>query len=175
MFEVKVPLLWRLPTAALEASIAEMAPDGARGCEGVALWLGHRVAGIVTITHVVGLRGRGIVRRPDHLAISAELLDDVTDLAIEHGVYLVGQIHSHPGAWVDLSDADKRWGIQAPGYLSVVMPHFARDPATPLGQFGFHVSANGGWRRLSPFERRWRVAIVNKAASLLLAGDAAHE
>lgn len=172
MFSMTTPLLWRLPAEALRMSIAEMAPDGSRGCEGVALWLGRRVAGIVTITHVVGLRGSGIVKRPDYLSISAELLDDVTDLAIERGVYLAGQVHSHPGAWVDLSEADKRCGIQAPGYLSVVMPNFAREPSTPLAQFGFHVSARGAWRRLSPFERKWRVAIIGKPAPLLIVGDA---
>lgn len=171
MIAFKTPLLWRLPAAALQASIAEMAPDGAHGCEGVALWLGRRNAGVVTVTHVIGLRGPGVIKRPDHLFISAELLGDVTDTAIEHGVYLVGQIHSHPGSWVDLSEADMRSGIQAPGYLSVVAPHFARDPATTPGQCGFHVFDRGRWRRLPRWERPWRVAVVGGTARLMTVGE----
>lgn len=167
----KTPFFWLLPKAALQMSLAEMAPDGARGCEGVALWLGRRVAGLVTITHVIGLRGPGVVKRPDYLSISAELLDDVTDVAIERDVYLVGQIHSHSGSWVDLSVPDKRFGVRAPGYLSVVAPHFARDPATPPKLCGFHVFAHGQWRRLATWERPWRVVIINGAASLVLVGE----
>lgn len=96
MSGLKTPIAWLLPAEAMQTSISEMAPDGVRGCEGVALWLGRRLAGVVSITHVIGLRGPGVIKRPDHLSISAELLDDVTDVAIERGVYLVGQIHSHP-------------------------------------------------------------------------------
>lgn len=168
---LNIPLLWRLPAAALRASIAEMAPDGALGREGVALWLGRRVAGVVSVTHVVGLRGPGVFKTPNHLSISAELLNDVTDVAVERGVYLVGQIHSHPSDWVDLSDADRLYGIQAPGYLSVVAPHFAGDPSTPPGRCGFHVHDRGGWRRLGPWERPWRVAITGAAAPLITVGD----
>lgn len=175
MIALKTPLLWRLPAAAIQASIAEMAPDGACGCEGVAMWLGRRIVGVVTVTHVIGLRGPGVIKRPDQLLISAELLCEVTDVAIEHGVYLVGQIHSHPDSWVDLSESDKRCGIQAPGYLSVVAPHFARDPATTPGQCGFHVFRRGGWRRLPPWERPWRVAIVSGAAPLIKVGGLADE
>lgn len=171
MIKFDTPLLWRVPMVALKVSLAEMAPDGALGREGVALWLGRRAAGIAYVTHVVGLRGAGVVKRTDHLSISAELLDDVTDIAIEHGVYLVGQIHSHPGAWVDLSDADKLYGIQARGYLSVVAPHFARDPLTRPDACGFHVFDGRCWRRLGAWERPWRVAITGGEAPLLLAGE----
>ena len=165
------PLAWLLPAVALRTSLAEMAPDGARGCEGVALWLGRRFAEVVVVTHVVGLRGPGVVKRPDYLSISPELLDDVTDVAIRLGTYLVGQIHSHPASWVELSEADKRAGIQAPGYLSVVAPHFARDPGTPPGNCGFHVFDGERWRRLGRWERPWRVAIIGGPAPLILVGE----
>ncbi|WP_292364409.1 hypothetical protein [Mesorhizobium sp.] len=151
--------------------MAEMAPDGARGCEGVALWLGRRLAGVVTVTHVIGLRGPGVIRRPDFLSISPELLDDVTDIAIAKDAYLVGQVHSHPGSWVDLSDLDKRSGIRAPGYLSVVAPHFASDPATPPGRCGFHVFNGARWRRLAWWERPWRVVITAGEVPLILVGE----
>lgn len=172
---LNTPLLWRLPAAALRTSLIEMAPDGALGREGVALWLGRRTAGVVTTTHVVGLRGPGVVKTPNHLSISAELLDDVTDVMIENGVYLVGQIHSHPSDWVELSDADRLFGIQAAGYLSVVAPHFARDPETPPGRCGFHVHDRGRWRRLGPWERSWRVALTSGVAPLIIVGGCRDE
>ena len=79
----KTPELWNLPAAALQASLAEMAPDGVRGCEGIALWLGRRSGATAEITHVVALRGLGIEKLPDRLSISPELLNEVTDVAID--------------------------------------------------------------------------------------------
>ncbi|TPN82548.1 hypothetical protein FJ987_15710 [Mesorhizobium sp. CU2] len=165
------PIIWRLPKAAMTASISEMARDGARGCEGVALWLGRRFAGIVTVTHVVALRGAGITRCPDRLSISPELLNEVTMLAIRAGVYLVGQIHSHPSTWVDLSEADKRYGIRVHGFLSVVAPDFARRPNTALAECGVHIFDRGAWRRLGAIERTCRVIAATGDVSVEQVGD----
>lgn len=165
------PMIWILPKAAVTASISEMAPDGRRGCEGVALWLGRRFAGIVSVTHVVALRGPGVTKRPDHLSISPELLNEVTMLSIQAGVYLVGQIHSHPSTWVDLSEADKRYGIRMPGYLSVVAPDFARRPSTAIAECGVHLFDRGAWRRLGDIERTCRVITGSGDVSVKEVGD----
>jgi hypothetical protein len=173
MTDVDVPRSWRLPLAAFTLSLAEMARDGLRGVEGVALWLGVRHGSVATITRVVALRGQGVVRRPDYLKISAELMNKVTDSAIEHGAYLVGQIHSHPTlAGVDLSKADKRHGISVPGYLSVVAPDYAARTDTRLDECGFHIYEQGLWRRLGQSERAARIEVTSGAlAPLLILGD----
>ena len=162
--------VWELPVAAFEASLAEIAPDGRRGNEGVALWLGSRSMTVATIAYVIALRGPGIVKLPDQLSISAELLNEVTDVAIELGCYLVGQIHSHPASWVDLSIPDKRYGIQVGGYLSVVAPHFAQRPNTRLEDCGVHLLEGGLWRRFETQELARRVALVNKPARVITVG-----
>src|SRR5438128_2331576 len=111
--------VWLLPREALSLSMNEMAIDGRLGREGVALWLGKRENAVATITHVVALRGRGVSKRFDLLNISAELLNDVTDVAIDLGIMLVGQIHSHaPNFSTDLSPTDRMYGINVPDYLS---------------------------------------------------------
>jgi hypothetical protein len=169
------PARWRLPKAALQSAMAEMALDGARRCEGIALWLGHRYGDVAEITHVVGLRGPGISRRPDYLSISPELLNDVTDAAIELGVFLVGQIHSHPpGAGVGLSPLDQRYGICAPGYLSAVAPNFAARLDTPTSECGFHLFERGAWHRFGPDECARRVEVVHDAQPtplIIVGGD----
>lgn len=155
------PVRWELPQTALQTAMAEMARDGARHCEGIALWLGRRQGEVAEITHVVGLRGPGVHRRPDYLSISPELLNDVTDAAIELGVFLVGQIHSHPpGAGVGLSPLDQRFGIRAPGYLSAVAPNFAARLDTPVSACGFHLFEDGAWRRFGPEECARRVEVL---------------
>lgn len=169
------PTRWHLPQTALQAAMVEMARDGARHCEGIALWLGRRQGNDAEITHVVGLRGPGVHRRPDYLSISPELLNDVTDTAIDLGVFLVGQIHSHPpGAGVGLSPLDQRFGICAPGYLSAVAPNFAARLDTPTSACGFHLFEGGAWRRFGLEECARRVQVVNDGAPtplIIIGGD----
>src|SRR5262245_52786057 len=108
---------WTIPALALAESCREMARDGAEGNEGVALWLGQRRDGCAEVTHVVALRGAGVVKLPDQLVIQSHLLNDVTDIAIELGAVLVGQIHSHAELYgTNLSYADHTFGIRVPYY-----------------------------------------------------------
>jgi hypothetical protein len=165
----RMPLAWRLPPQTFGLSFAEMARDGVHGNEGVALWLGRREEAVVAVTHVLALRGPGVIRRPDYLSISAELMNDVTDVAIDQEAYLIGQIHSHPlGYGVDLSQADKRYGISVPGYLSVVAPDFAQRPDTPVAACGFHIFERGDWRRFTAHEVQTRVVVAGELESPLI-------
>jgi hypothetical protein len=156
---------WELPRGALNASMREMAIDGRHDHEGVALWLGKRESGIARISHVVVLRGAGVVKRRDLLQISADLLNDVTDAAIDLGVMLIGQIHSHGREFgTDLSRTDRRYGVMVPDYLSVVAPDFALRPTTPITECGVHLFVAGqGYRRFSSRETTERVRILDES------------
>ena len=147
--------LWRVPQAAIEDSLDEMARDGDNGHEGIVLWLGKDTDEIAEVTHLIRLRGRLVEKRKDFINIPPALLNDVADVAIEHGIRLVGQVHSHgPGYGVDLSPTDRMHGIQAPSYLSLVTPDYARSRA-PLHDWGMHVyTCEAGYVRLSRDEAR---------------------
>src|SRR5438309_10108864 len=107
--------LWRIPQAAIEDSLDEMARDGENGHEGIVLWLGKDTGEIAEITHLIRLRGSLVEKRKDFINIHPPLLNDVADVAIEYGIRLVGQVHSHgPGYGVDLSPTDRMYGIQVP-------------------------------------------------------------
>lgn len=105
--------------------------------EGVALWLGRKFGPAASITHVVSLRGPGVVKRPD-LSISAGSAQRADRHRDGSWRLSRGANPFPPRAWVDLSEADKRFGIQADGYLSVVTPYFASKPDADLGEYGFH-------------------------------------
>jgi len=152
---------WRIPELAYRLSFEEMAISGQQGTEGIALWLGKIVDNHATITHVVGLRGPGIIRQPLFIQIETFLMNDVADLAIELGACLIGQVHSHPGAWVDLSETDRKYGIASPHYLSVVAPNFARKKDVPLDACGIHVyETKSGYRRLEEMEISKRLELA---------------
>jgi len=171
-----IPEHWRIPEAALRHSFAEMAEDGQRGCEGIAMWLGHYDGNTAIVTHVARLRGPGILKEPDRLLISADLVNDLTDVAIENNLTLIGQIHSHgPLHTTNLSETDKRYGIAVPGYLSAVAPDYALRSETTISECGLHVFIPGkSWPRLSPTEVRQRISIVSGIiVPILVAGPGA--
>ena len=93
-------------------------------------------------THLVRLRGALIEKHPDFINIHPSLLNDVADIAIEHKVRLIGQVHSHgPGYWLDLSPTDREYGIRASSYLSLVAPDYGNTNAS-IQHWGVHVYAD---------------------------------
>ena len=160
--------IWRMPDRLLRDSIAEMAPDGLRGCEGIVLWLGAIAERAANITHMVGLAGAGIEKRPDYLRIHPDLFNAVAAFAERMDLVLIGQIHSHPGTLVDLSLTDVRFGVTTPHYLSVVAPHYAQDPGSEWRECGVHVyEPRRGFRRMQEAELRARIAVMAETAAPL--------
>ena len=140
---------WRIPQTAIEDSLNEMAIDGSRGTEGIVLWLGKDNDDVAEITHLIRLRGPFVEKRKEYINVHSALLNDVADIAIEQGLRLVGQVHSHPpGYGVDLSPTDRLYGIQVPYFLSLVAPDFART-RLPVHEWGVHIyTAKAGYVRL---------------------------
>ncbi|MBN8847145.1 MULTISPECIES: hypothetical protein [unclassified Sphingomonas] len=172
----EMPERWVLPDFIWKQSLEDMALDGAKGCEGVALWLGRHHEGAAVISACVLLRGPGVVKRPNHLSISAGLMNQVTMAALELDLILIGQVHSHsPLASTDLSYPDRYLGITERGYLSLVAPDFAQNPATRLAHCGVHVHEGAaGWRRMAAAEisSRFELPDLTPHAPLVIGGPA---
>lgn len=163
------PTRWLLPKSALQASIAEMAIDGIHNREGVALWLGCREGPDACITHIAVLRGQGVIKEPDHLEIDSDLFNQLTDVALNHAVLLIGQIHSHGAGWTtDLSVIDHLGGLHVPGFLSVVAPDYALRSDTHIADCGVHVYERAtGYRRLPLDEVLERITMVDQKVEIL--------
>ena len=171
--------VWRLVEGVLEGSLQEMSKDGVRGNEGVVLWLGRRAEGQAVISHLVGLRGPGITKRPDLLVISPWLLNEVADVALHLNVSLIGQIHTHgSGYGIDLSRTDRTRGIAVPYFLSVVAPDYGLRSGVRIAHCGVHVFEPGhGYCRLSMREVEQRVQVVpgSPPPLLLIGQDEEHQ
>ena len=151
-------IIWRIPKDLLATSIKIMRPHGVAGNEGLALWLGKQIDDkSVAISHVVEVFGAGFTTSPLYLTLSSSAISSLTDLAESLDAYLVGQVHSHPGLFLELSDLDKSQGIRIDNYLSVVCPHYARRDATTLSECGIHVFEAGSYRRLGTREISMRL------------------
>lgn len=155
------PEQWSIPNSIWRDSFEEMASDGRGGREGIALWLGITQGGLGHVRRAVFLRGEGARKERALLQVSSALMNDVTDVAIELGLVLLGQVHSHGPGWpIDLSPTDKMFGIAHPGYLSIVAPDYALS-VVPPEMCGVHVFMSGvGYTRLVATEAARRVALV---------------
>lgn len=162
--------VWHLTEGVLEGSLREMSTDGIRGNEGVVLWLGRRAQRQAEVTHLVGLRGSDVIKRPDLLVISPWLLNEVADVALQLSVSLIGQIHTHGSGYdIDLSRTDRTRGIAVPHFLSVVAPDYGLRSDIGITDCGVHVFEPGlGYRRLSTREVEQRVQVVSGSPPPLL-------
>lgn len=164
---------WNVPDNVLRDSIAAMAADGRRGNEGFVLWLGRVTGEGATITHLVTLPDRWVRKNPQYLEVAPDALSALLDVAEPLEISLIGQIHSHPGTYVDLSIPDRRYGISAPYYLSVVAPFYAQRPETQWAECGVHqFLPDAGFYRLSQSEVSRRVVVTDtlRATSIALEG-----
>jgi proteasome lid subunit RPN8/RPN11 len=142
-------LRWILPEDLLHKSIDVMRPHGAVGNEGLALWLGKTDGSTIEITHLIEVSGPGFTTSPLYMGLSIRAMSKLTDLTDQLDRYLVGQIHSHPGTFVELSDLDKAHGIRVPNYLSIVCPYYAQRPSTSLSNCGVHVFIDNNYHRMN--------------------------
>ena len=159
---------WKLPADLLAQSIRFMQPHGEKGNEGLVLWFGHRIAGdTIEVTHAVEPRGSGITRSPLHLSLSISAMSALLDLGETIDRYLVGQIHSHPEWYIDLSPVDRLHGMRIQDYLSVVCPHYAQEPATRWDDCGVHEFAQGRYRRIPLDEASNRIRLSSSSVTTM--------
>jgi proteasome lid subunit RPN8/RPN11 len=168
------PEHWRVGSQVFAQSLIEMARDGIMGNEGVAMWLGRYEGNVAVISHLGLLRGPHVRKEPALLIIDSELINDLTDLAIENNVRLIGQIHSHGPKWgTDLSETDRRYGVAVPGMLSLVAPDYALRKGTALIDCGVHLFLpRQGWRRFSDPELTARLSLFDDGAVPILTAGA---
>lgn len=94
-------------------------------------------------------------------------MSKLTDLADELGTYLVGQIHSHPGRFIDLSEVDQKYGVRCQDYLSVVCPHYAQRELSGIQECGVHLFDRGHYRRFGAAEVTRRIVHSSAAVSVV--------
>lgn len=150
-------MTWSLPGDLLETSVEVMRPHGRTGNEGLALWLGKTDGSHARVTHLVSLHGAGFQTSPLQLRLSWNAMSKLTELADKLDAYLVGQIHSHPGRFIDLSEVDQVYGIRCQDYLSVVCPNYAQRAIEGIHDCGVHIFDQGNYRRLAAGEVSRRI------------------
>lgn len=72
---------------------------------------------------------------------------------------LIGTIHTHPRAWVGLSDVDESNQLcSRTGFWAFVVPHYAKQ-SWDIRKTGVHVRVDEGWYEFSAREAANRVVV----------------
>lgn len=159
------PSIW-LTTGLLDHTTAVLCTSGGAGeaHEGIAYWAGHRVGLETFVTTCIA---------PDATTTwgsfdtSARTNASVVMYLASAGLELIGQVHSHPGNRVDHSKGDDERALMPfDGFLSLVVPHYARRGMRPLAMCGIHVFEKSQFRRLGQPEVEATFRVVDDFADL---------
>lgn len=111
------------PTAVVSATIDALRGSGARGHEGIVLWLGERRSGLIEIVQAYVPEHSA---RRDMFHIPPSGMRKLQGHLRARRWMIGAQVHSHPG-YAFHSRADDDWAIvRHLGALSIVAPYFAR-------------------------------------------------
>lgn len=86
---------------------------------------------------------------------------EVVAFLSDAGLSLLGQVHTHPGKFVDHSEGDDEGAfMRTENYISIVVPNYGRQGMLPLGRCGVHRYERGRFRRLLGAELETAICIV---------------
>jgi hypothetical protein len=147
---------WKVPRAAISATLRGILRAAADRHEGGAFWLGTR-APVAQVHTVVLLDGPGVIEQRGFWEISPAAYGVVGEWASARGQVLLAVVHSHQGqraTW--LSALDRSGGVHVPDVLALVVPGFGsvRDPL----RWGIHRFDGHDFAEMHPKERDARIA-----------------
>jgi proteasome lid subunit RPN8/RPN11 len=86
----------------------------------------------------------------------------------EHKLQHIGQVHSHPGSWVDHSEGDNEWAsFKTKGLVSIVVPNYGKNGMFPLTTCGVHRFKDEHFIRLSKKYIQQHFKIIKCDATLI--------
>lgn len=132
--------------------------------EGVAYWAGRRLGPDAVVTTCIAPAAETTF---GSFATSSSTNAKVVMFLAREGLELLGQVHSHPGRFVDHSDGDNERALMPyEGFLSIVVPNYGQGGMQPLTHCGIHLFEGGAFRRLKSPEVESRFRIVSHFADL---------
>ena len=160
-----VPTVW-VSTRLLDRTAEALRQSGhhSKPHEGVAYWAGRRTANEYFITTCVVPEAR--TTRGSFETSSLSNAKVIAYLA-RAGLELLGQVHSHPGSFVGHSDGDDKLALMPyDGFLSIIVPNYARKGMRPLKTCGIHIFQQSSFRRLEDWEIESHFRITEDVADL---------
>lgn len=133
--------------------------------EGLVYWCGKREKNKISITGAIAPK---TISSPYKVSTTYESNAQFINQLSDNAVIQIGQVHSHPGTWVDHSDGDDQWApFKVKGLLSIVIPSYGMSGMLPLILCGIHRFDGDQFIRLSSHYVKRRFKIVKGKSTLL--------
>lgn len=115
--------------------------------EGLVFWAGNVFENTFNITHVIAPETESSEGR---VTVPHSSVYQVVKSLSENKVIHIGQVHTHPGKWVDHSGGDDEWApFKREGLISLVVPKYCDKGMLPFKLDGIHRYQDGKFIRLS--------------------------
>lgn len=138
---------------------------GARGPhEGIVYWAGLPFESLCIVTTCIAPRAK---TTGGSFSTTTKANAEVIAWINRYKLHLLGQVHSHPGDWVDHSAGDDAMAFMPyEGYLSIIVSRYGQRGMMPLTTCGVHRYHNGRFERLPDPEVKTYFHIVPERADL---------
>jgi hypothetical protein len=104
--------------------------------EGLVYWAGRKDVDVIRVELVIAPRTDSAARR---VMTSPESNMKMIQVLDKYDMIHLGQVHSHPGSWVDHSEGDDEYAaFKINGLLSLVVPSYCKDGMMPIETCGVH-------------------------------------
>jgi hypothetical protein len=134
------------------------------GRESIVYWTGVKRDDLWLVTTVI--KPHAVTTRGS-FKTSAQDNAQVIEFLADAGLALLGQVHTHGGAYVDHSHGDDEDAFMPKeNSMSFVVPHFGRQGMRPFDRCGVHRFESGRFRRLQPAEIGAEVCVVPTSCNL---------
>lgn len=126
-------------------------PEIRRGHEGIAYLLGQSDGN--TTLAVAAVRPQAQTTRGS-FDVSAPAMARVVRAAVNAGLQVVGQVHTHPGAAFHSEGDDEGARIAFTGYVSLVLPEYGRHLPSLTGMAAYFFQVSKRFMELDPADIR---------------------
>lgn len=114
--------------------------------EGLVYWAGIKTKDITYISSVIAPKTQS---RPQGITVQGDSFFNIVRFLSKNNLVQVGQVHSHPGSWVDHSIYDDEGATsKVEGLISIVVPEYSVRGMRPLEICGIHRFSKGEFIRL---------------------------
>lgn len=152
--------LW-VPRWVLDRTWRYLRQDGLDQVESTVLWGGRRFGDEAVVMAVLYPCGPDVVFERGVVQVGPDTTAEMGRWLRGQNLRALCQVHSHPGSWTGHSPIDDAFPIaSSEGFLSLVWPRFAAQPARSVGDLGVHRLEGGEWQELSFAEARTAIRVV---------------
>lgn len=153
---------WQIPTSVVTATEHALR-SGAH--EVFVLWTAPLSSALAPVVHVeraiVPRQCASATRTGVYVHIDGSELARIQFENFNRGERNVVQLHTHPGANVDMSELDREWEVvRHVGALSIIVPHYGRNTLRGFAGVNVYEREESDWRRLGTREAAERLIIT---------------